>query len=40
MTASLIDGISIAAKVRAEVAVGVNKLLKDSEWEHKEKIKI
>jgi len=30
MTASLIDGISIAAKVRAEVAVGVSKLLKDS----------
>ena len=30
MTASLIDGIAIAAKVRSEVAVGVRKLLKDS----------
>ena len=30
MTASLIDGIAIAAKVRSEVAVGVRTLLKDS----------
>ena len=30
MTASLIDGIAIAAKVRSEVAVGVRRLLKDS----------
>ena len=30
MTASLIDGIAIAAKVRSEVAGGVTKLLKDS----------
>ena len=30
MTASLIDGIAIASKVRSEVASGVTKLLKDS----------
>ena len=30
MTARLIDGISIAARVRSEVTVGVSKLLKDS----------